>query len=132
MIARVITGCVHSWSAPLAAVLVLVSFSVLAQEKMANAIAGLKAVNSGQNYEIKVTSEQPFLRSDLPVLRLGNQEITISRAPDDGGSYERIFILTLEQFQNARSGDKVAFQWGRGEGKPQVELGSLDKTKLEK
>lgn len=132
MTARIIVGFVHSWAAALAIVLVFVSFSAFAQEKKVNAIVSLKAVSSGQTYELTVTSDQPFLRSDLPVLRIENQDITLSRSPDDGGSNERIFILTAEQFQNAKSGDKVAFQWGRGEGKPRIEMGTLDKAKLAK
>jgi hypothetical protein len=131
MIARVIVGSIHSWAA-LGAVVVLVSGLAGAQEKRTNAIASLKSLSSGETYEIEVTSEEPFLRSDLPVLRVGNQDITISRAPDDGGSYARIFILSREQFQRAKSGDKVAFQWGRGEGKTQLDLGTLDKSKVQK
>ena len=129
MIARMIIGSVH-WVA-LGAVVVFVSGLAGAEDKRTNAIASLKAGSSGETYEIKVTSEEPFLRSDLPVLRIGDQDVTISRAPDDGGSYERIFILTREQFQKTKSGDKVAFQWGRGEGKQQLDFGVLDKSKLQ-
>ncbi len=131
MIARLIAGSVHSGTVVLAAVFVLVSGVAAAQGKKTNAIASVKALNSGETYEINISSEEPFLRSDLPVLRIGSQDVTISRAPEDGGSYERIFILTRQQFQNAKSGDKVAFQWGRGEGKRQLDLGTLDKAKLQ-
>jgi len=130
MIARVIAGSLPSWAA-VGAVVVLVSGLAAAEGKRTNAIASLKAVSPGETYEIKVTSEEPFLRSDLPVLRIGDQDVTISRAPDDGGSYERIFILTREQFQKAKTGDKVAFQWGRGEGKRQLDFGTFDKSKLQ-
>ncbi len=130
MIAKVIVGFVHSWAAGLAAVLVLISFSVLAQEQKSNAIAGIKSVNAGQSYEVMITSEEPFVRSDLPVLKIGDQEITISKAAAPDDDYRQVFILSPEQFGKAKTGDKVAFQWGRGEGRKQLEMGSFDKSNV--
>lgn len=132
MIDRVSAGSVHPWGLASAAVVLLAIGSALAQGKQQNAVAGLKAVNGGESYEVTVNGSQPFLRSDLPVLKVGNQEITISRAPDDGRSESRIFIVDGEQFRKMKSGDKVVFQWGRGEGREQLDLGTLDKTKLQK
>ena len=132
MIDKVSAGSVHSWTLASAAVLVLAVGSALAQGKQPNAVAGLKAVNGGESYEVTVNSSQPFLRSDLPVLKIGTQEITISRAPEDGSSESRIFIVNAEEFRKMKSGDKVVFQWGRGEGKEQLNFGTLDKTKLQK
>jgi hypothetical protein len=123
---------VHSWTLASAAVVFLLVGSALAQGKQPNAVAGLKAVNAGETYEVTVNSSEPFLRSDLPVLKIGNQEITISRAPDDGSSDSRIFIVDAEQFRKIKSGDKVVFQWGRGEGRKQLDFGTLDKTRLQK
>ncbi len=131
MIDKVSAGSVHPWTLASAAVLVLAVGSALAEGKP-NAVAGLKAVNGGESYEVTVNSSQPFLRSDLPVLQIGTQEITISRAPEDGSSESRIFIVNAEEFRKMKSGDKVVFQWGRGEGKEQLNFGTLDKTKLQK
>ncbi len=131
MIDKVSAGSVHPWTLASAAVLVLAVGSALAEGKL-NAVAGLKAVNGGESYEVTGNSSQPFLRSDLPVLKIGTQEITISRAPEDGSSESRIFIVNAEEFRKMKSGDKVVFQWGRGEGKEQLNFGTLDKTKLQK
>jgi hypothetical protein len=114
------------------AVFVLLSASALSQEKRVNAIVSLKAVNSGQTYEVTITSEEPFLRSDLPVLRIGDQEITISRARAPDQHYAQTFLLTAEQYGKVKSGDRVAFQWGSGEGRRQLEMGTLDKSRLNK
>ena len=127
MTARIIIGFVHNWAATLATVLLFVSFSALAQEKKANAIASIKSVNAGQSYEVTITSEEPFLRSDLPVLKIGDQEITISKAASPEDHYSQVFILSPEQFRNVKPGDRVAFQWGRGEGRKQLQMGSFDK-----
>jgi hypothetical protein len=132
MIDKISAGSVHSWTLASAAVVFLLVGSALAQGKQPNAVAGLKAVNAGETYEVTVNSSEPFLRSDLPVLKIGNQEITISRAPDDGSSDSRIFIVDAEQFRKIKSGDKVVFQWGRGEGRKQLDFGTLDKTRLQK
>lgn len=131
MISRIFGSPVPTWTLALAAGLLGVASS-FTQAAPQNAIAALKAVKGGESYEILVSSSEPFLRSDVPVLRVGDQEITISRAPDDGSSDRRIFILTADQFRKAKSGDKVAFQWGVGEGKRQIDLGSLDKAQLQK
>ncbi len=124
--------CRWTWPAVVTGVLVFTGATALAGGKSVNAIASIKVLNSGQTYEVAITSEEPFLRSDLPVLRIGDQDITISRAPADGSSDTRVFILTPEQFRKTKSGDKVAFQWGRGEGKKQLDMGTFDKGKLEK
>jgi hypothetical protein len=132
MIDKGSAGFVHSWTPAFAAVVLLLGGSALAQGKQPNAVVGLKAVNAGETYEVTVNSSEPFLRSDLPVLRIGNQEITISRAADDGGPDSWIFIASAEEFRKMKSGDKVLFQWGRGEGRKQLDFGALDKTKLQK
>jgi len=125
-------GSVHGWNVAVTAVLVLLSASVFSQEKKVNAIVSLKAVNSGQTYEVTITSEEPFLRSDLPVLRIGGQDITISRAPAPDQHYAQTFLLSAEQYNKVKSGDRVAFQWGSGEGRRQLEMGTFDKSKLNK
>ena len=95
-------------------------------------IASIRAVNSGETYEVTITSEEPFLRSDLPVLIIGDQEFTLSRAAAPDQHYAQTFILTAQQFAQVKSGDKAAFQWGRGEGRKQLEMGTLDKSMVAK
>jgi len=131
MIAKLMTTSVQTLAAALSCMVLLSAASAFAQAGQSNMIASLRAL-SGESYELLVNSAEPFLRSDLPVLRIGDQEITISRAPDDGSSDSRIFILTAEEFRKAKSGDKVSFQWGRGEGRTKLDFGTLDKAKLQK
>jgi len=127
-----IPGSKDGWVA-LAALLVVCAFGAAsAQEKRSNAIAGIRAVNSGETYEVTITSEEPFLRSDLPVLIIGDQEFTLSRAAAPDQHYALSFILTAQQFAQVKSGDKVAFQWGRGDGRKQLEMGTLDKSVVAK
>lgn len=108
-----------------AGTIILAVGSAFSQSERSNTIVGVKAVDGGKSYEVVVSSSEPFIRSDLPVLRIGNQEITISRAPDDGSSDRRIFILSSEQFRQVKSGDKVVFQWGRGASGKQLEFGAF-------
>src|SRR5262249_61777700 len=118
-----ITGSKDGWLA-LAALLVVCAFGApSAQERRSNAIAGIRAVNSGETYEVTITSEEPFLRSDLPVLIIGDQEFTLSRAAAPDQHYAQTFILTAQQFAQGKSGDKAAFQWGRGDGRRERGVG---------
>ena len=104
--------------------------TAFAEEPRSNAITSLQVAPAGDGVEIAVTSSTPFIRSELPVLRVGEQVLTLSRAPDDGSLNTRRFWMSWEQFQKARSGEKVQFQWGRGTDPRPVDFGSLDKAKL--
>ena len=95
-----------------------------------NSIVALRTANSGSTIEIVIHSDEPFLRSEIPVLRIGKQEIILSGPEEDGSLYTRIFYLSREQFRNAKSGDRVIFQYGSGEGERQRDFGALDKGKL--
>jgi len=104
--------------------------TAFAQKPGSNAITSIQVAPAGDGVEIAVTSSTPFIRSELPVLRVGEQELTLSRAPDDGSLNTRRFWMSWEQFRKARSGEKVLFQWGRGSTQRQVDFGNLDKSKL--
>ncbi len=95
-----------------------------------NSIVALRTASSGSTVEIVVTSDEPFLRSEVPVLRIGKQEIILSGPADDGSLYTRVFYLSPEQFRSAKSGDRVTFQYGSGNGERLRDFGTLDKTKL--
>jgi len=95
-----------------------------------NSIVALRTASSGSNIEIVIHSDEPFLRSEIPVLRIGKQEIILSGPAEDGSLYTRVFYLSREQFRNAKSGDKVIFQYGSGQGERQLDFGTLDKSKL--
>jgi hypothetical protein len=109
----------------------LASGVAAAQSKQRNVINRIAAVSSGTVYEVEIISSDPFLQSDLPVLRIGDQEITISRWSETGSPNTLIFILTPEQFRKAKTGDSVVFQYGRGERNNKTrDFGNLDKGKL--
>ncbi len=109
----------------------LASGVATAQNKQRNVINRIAAVSSATAYEVEITSSDPFIQSDLPVLRIGDQEITISRWSETGSLNTLIFILTPEQFEKAKTGDPVAFQYGRGERNNKTrDFGNLDKGKL--
>jgi len=127
MFIRLISDSPSTWSA--LSILLLASGLASAQGKQGNVVNRLDAVNSGAAYEVEITSGEPFVQSDLPILRIGDQEITISRWSATGSPNTLIFILTPEQFRNAKTGDKILFQYGRG-GNRTRDFGNLDKSKL--
>ncbi len=103
-----------------------------AEEGVVNSVKSIKTAKSGAVVEITITSTKKFLQSDLPVLLIGDQEFTISRYPDDGSSDTLIFTLDAKDFQRTENGDRVIFQYGRGEGRNQRDFGVLDKSRLDK
>jgi len=118
----------------LALAVALAGFAALAQQRQGNVIKSIKT--AGNQVEIELQSDSPFIQSELPVLRIGDQEFTISRAPDDGDLNIRIFRLEREDFAQANTGDPVVYQYGRGEGRGEGrgarDFGRLDKSKLDK
>lgn len=119
------------WSSPaVAALLITLSGSAAMAQARKNSIVALRTASSGSNIEIVITSDEAFLRSEVPVLRIGKQEIIISGPPEDGSLYTRVFYLSPEQFRTAKSGDRVIFQYGSGVGERQRDFGTLDKSKL--
>lgn len=101
------------------------------QSATVNNIQSIKTAQGG-GVEIAITSTTGFLQSDLPVLRIGDEEFTISRYPEDGSPNTLIFTLTADDFARTKTGDKVTFQYGRGEGRNQRDFGLLDKAKRDK
>lgn len=47
-----------------------------------NSIKSIKTAKAG--VDITITSANGFFRQDLPILRIGNRDFTISRSPDNG------------------------------------------------
>ena len=110
--------------------MVLLATSAALAQAPENVLKSIKTVKSG--VEIEIHSKRPFLQSDLPMLRIGEQEFTRSRAPEDGDLNTLIFMLTAEDFAKLKDGDRVIFQFGRGEGRNQRDFGRLDKAKKDK
>jgi len=116
----------------LACAILISGTMMLAQQDAAlNSIQSIKTAQAG-GVDIAITSTTGFLQSDVPVLRIGDQEFMISRYPEDGSANTLIFTLTAEEFDRTRTGDKVTFQYGRGDGRNHRDFGLLDKTRRDK
>lgn len=64
--------------------------------------------------EVELASDQAFVVSDaLPLLLVGEQEISLSRYPDDGDTRRLIFSLTPTEYAALRAGDPVSVQYGK-------------------
>jgi hypothetical protein len=114
----------------LAAIVLIAGSTVSAQDSETNLISDLKSSDSV--IEIELKSSKPFLQSNLPVLKIGDQEFTISRYPDDGDLNRLIFVLTPDQFARIRPEETANFQYGRGEAHKKRTFGRINKAKLHK
>jgi hypothetical protein len=104
-----------------------------------NHIVAIRSVPSSQyllgqpGYEIEVTSTHEFpARDALALLRVGQQQIDLSRYPDSGNEHTLIFTLTPEQYASIASGDHVALQYGSEGLGEHWDFGQLDKSMLSK
>lgn len=119
------------WRAVLLLGALLAGTMAVAQDKKeVNGIKSIRTISAG--VEIELHSTTAFLQSDLPVLQIGEQEFTLSRSPDDGDLNILIFKLSSGEFARTSSGDRVIFQYGRGEGRNKRDFGRLDKSKRDR
>jgi hypothetical protein len=109
------------------------------EDHAVNTIRAIRAVpNStyllGQpGYEVEVTSSREFpARDELAIMRIGKQQIALSRYPDSGDSHTLIFTLTTEQYAQTASGDHVMVQYGQQGLGERWDFGQLDKGLLSK
>ena len=87
----------------------------------------------GQTVEITVHSTIQFdVRDELVVLMIGDQEFTTSRSPEDGNLNELIFVLTLDEWNQVATGDRVSVQFGEDDTPDHRNFGRLDKSLLNK
>lgn len=64
--------------------------------------------------EVELQSDDAFVVADaLPLLLVGDQEVALSRYPDDGDTRRLIFSLTPTQYAALRAGDPVTVQYGK-------------------
>jgi hypothetical protein len=104
------------------------------------AVAAARANSRTQpEIEIELNSTREFpVRNQIVVLRIGDEEFTRSRSPEDGSLNTLIFILPADQFTKAANGDPVAVYYGRDDPnerddqKDRWEFGRLDKSLLDK
>jgi hypothetical protein len=96
-----------------------------------NVIKNIQMTLEG-SIEIELTSPTPFpVRSEVVMLRIGNQESTISRHPDDGNLNTLIFTVKPEQFARATAGERVVVQFGNDASR-QWDFGPLDGALLDR
>ena len=117
------------WLWTLTLLLFLVGLPALATaQPEVNVIKSIKTVRS--EVEIQLTSSRAFgVRNALVVLRIGTQEFTNSRSPEDGSLNTLIFTLTSDEFARLAPGDRVTVQYG---DEPGWDFGTLDKRLLDK
>jgi len=103
-----------------------------------NVIRSIRAVEASTSLqgrpgiEIELSSDQAFpVRNELVVLRIGEQEFSVSRYPT-GDTHALVFTLTPEEFDKTANGDGVIVQYGRGEAQEQWDFGTLDKSRLQR
>ncbi len=118
------------WRSALMLIALLVGSTAFARNAQMNVIRSIRTIDSRVEIELRSTTE--FRQSDLPVLRIGNQEFTLSRYPEDGDMKTLIFMLTPDEFNNLASGERVIFQYGRGNRNNRRDFGRLDKSLRDK
>jgi hypothetical protein len=93
-----------------------------------NTIDSIRTVQS--HVEIQLTSSRAFpVRNEIAVLKIGREEVTLSRYPEDGSTNTLIFTLTAAEFDHLQSGDEVTVQYGRYDAVDRWYYGKLDKAR---
>jgi hypothetical protein len=102
-----------------------------------NTIVSGKATRSSRvlgnqsGVEIELTSSREFLpKGELLALKVGSEEINLSRYGEDGSTNRVIFTLTTEQWSRINTGDPVVVQYGSGTGADSRNFGHIDKNML--
>ena len=120
----------RQWACAAPVLLVLGLLPVLARAQQVNVIQNIQTIPGG--IEIELTSPTPFpVRNEVVMLRIGNQECTISRHPEDGSLNTLIFTVQPEQFARAAAGERVVVQFGNDASR-QWDFGPLDGALLDR
>jgi hypothetical protein len=125
-------SCRRTWQWACAAPLLLVLglLPALASAQQVNVIKNIQTTQAG--IEIELTSPTPFpVRNAVVMLRIGNQEFTTSRHPEDGNLNTLIFTVPPEQLARAAAGERVVVQYGHDES-VQWDFGPLDRALLDR
>jgi hypothetical protein len=122
---------IRQWACAAPVLLVLGLLPALTRAQQVNVIKNIQMTLEG-SIEIELTSPTPFpVRSEVVMLRIGNQESTISRHPDDGNLNTLIFTVQPEQFARATAGERVVVQFGHDASR-QWDFGPLDGALLDR
>lgn len=114
------------------ALLVFLLPGVRAQSEV-NTIKSLQTV-AGGGVEVEVHSTREFpVRNDVVILRIGAQEFTHSRSPQDGSLNTLIFGLTPAEWAGVKTGESVTVYFGQDDPKDTTNrwvFGTLNKSLL--
>ena len=118
------------WSCAAPLLLVLGLLPALASAQQVNVIKNIRTTQVG--IEIELTSPTPFpVRNEVVILRIGNQEFTTSRHPEDGNLNTLIFTVQPERFARAAVGERVVVQYGRDDS-VQWDFGPLNRVLVDR
>jgi hypothetical protein len=99
-----------------------------------NQIKSMRSVQSailGNTVEIELSSNREFLpQGEMLVLRIGSQEINLSRYPTTGETGTVVFTLTAEEWARVSQSDPVSVQYGSETNYNGWNFGKVDKTLL--
>lgn len=95
-------------------------------------VVSAAALENQPGVEVVVNSAVPFpVRDELAVLRMGNQNFTLSRYPETGDTHTLVFTLTGEEFAQTTDGAQVTVQYGLADESPVRWLfGQLNKSQM--
>ena len=81
------------------------------------------------DFEIELASRDGFpVRNELPILRVGGRELSISRYPENGDTQSLLFLVDSETFRALPDGAEL--QLGYGEAATPSSVGRLNKSLL--
>jgi len=99
-----------------------------------NQIKSVRSVQSstlGNAVEIELSSNREFLpQGEMLVLRIGSQEINLSRYPATGETGTVVFTFTADEWARVSQSDPVRVQYGSGTNYAGWNFGKVDKTLL--
>lgn len=79
-------------------------------------------------YEIELRSRDGFpVRNELPILRVGGRELSISRYPESGETTSLLFAIDADSFAGLPDGSEATLRYGES---PALPVGRLNKSLL--
>ena len=113
--------------------ILIVGLNLLAPGLLAQNDTVKSIQTAGANIEITVTGAQEFdVRNEIVTLQIGSRNFSNSRSPADGDTHTLIFTLTQSEWDSLSSGDAIALGWGADASSNRRNLGTLDKSQLNK
>lgn len=113
--------------------ILIVGLNLLAPGLLAQNDTVKSIQTAGANIEITVKGAQEFdVRNEIVTLQIGSRNFSNNRSPADGDTHTLIFTLTQSEWDSLSSGDAIALGWGADASSNRRNLGTLDKSQLNK